>query len=217
MSQKKLSVTSGILYLSLVVLGPIALLLIPSIFDVDQINDFASNHLGLMIAWIFADLVIIGVEILLTQYLYKLFKNYNQKLSLYAAIFRFLVVVIMVVNMSFLMITLLSQGSNADVFIPLHGIGVYTWQLSFSFHVFLLGIIIFKYIKTLWRYLGLTLMIGAFGYLIDSFIALSQLDISILNILSSILLVFITISEIGTGIALLLNKLSEHREEQIKP
>jgi len=83
---------------------------------------------------------------------------------------------------------------------------VYIWQLFFSVHVFILGLIIFKYNKTLWKYLGVVLLIGAFGYLIDSIIALGNLDYQILNTLSGFLLIFITVGEIGTGIGFLLNR-----------
>lgn len=207
MNQKRMSVLSGLLYLSLVFFGPIALLILPSQFDVVDINLFAKDNIGLLLLWILVDLIIIGIEIMLSIYLYRLFKTYSIKLSTYAFIFRLAVVLVMVVNTTFLVITLANNGSNADNYIPLHQTGTYIWQLCFSVHVFLLGLIVVKHNPSLWRYLGMVLLIGSFGYLVDAIIALGNIDNPILNIMSGMLLIFITIGEIGTSIGLLMNKI----------
>lgn len=215
MSVKKRSFIAGLLYLSLVVFGPIALLLIPSQFDVANINLFAENHIGLLIIWILVDLIIIGIEIILSIYLYQLLKVYNKTLSIYAFIFRMAVVVVMLMNAVYLSLVVLSNGSNADLFIPRHQEGIYIWQLFFSVHVFILGVIILKYNQLRWKYLGGVLLLGSFGYLIDSVISLGDLDVQVLNILSSFLLIFITVGEIGTGIGLLMNKVVSKEIEPI--
>lgn len=193
MSQKKRSLFTGLLYLSLVIFGPIALLLIPSQCDVIDINQYAESHMGLIIVWILIELIIIGIEVILSLYLYKLLKVYHKNLSFFAFIFRIAVVVVMIVNVFYLSMILFNQGQNADLFIPRHQDGIYIWQLFFSVHVFILGLIIFKYNKTLWKYLGVVLLIGAFGYLIDLIIALGNLDYQTLNTLSGFLLIFITV------------------------
>lgn len=211
MNQRKRSLIAGILYLSLAFIGPFALLIIPSQFDVDQVEVFTSNHLWLVMIWLFLDLVIIGIEISLTIHLCKLFNVYHKTLSMITSFFRLVVVLVMVVNVVFLSLVLINQGNNAFMYIDYHQIGVYVWQLWFSIHVFLLGFMVLIYNKSLWKCLGAALILGAFGYVIDAIRALFELDYAILASISGILLIFITISEIGMAIGLILNKIVDKK------
>lgn len=207
MNQRKRSLITGLLYISLALLGPVALLIIPAQFDVDNVTLFAQDHLWLVVIWIVLELMIIGIEVILTINLYQMFKVYHKVLSFVASIFRFAVVLIMSVGVIFLSLILFNQGSGADMWIENHQTFVYIWQLWFSVHVFILGLMILKNNKTYWKYLGCALLIGAFGYLLDATRALTHVDNPIVSSLSTILLIFITIGEIGMSIGLIKNKI----------
>lgn len=198
MSISTLSYRTGLLYLSLVVLGPLAFLILPEQYAI-------GNERGLLVLWIITELAIIGVEIILSVYLYKLFKVYDEKQSKLAFILRLLVVVVMSVNALFLVIILLG---NVDVvqYLNLHSKFIYIWQIFFSLHVGLLGYMLYRNNQSYWRYLGIALILGGIGYLLDTIVNLGQIDFSVLNVISIILLIFVTIGEIGLTIGLIMKK-----------
>jgi hypothetical protein len=216
MSIKRRSFITGLLYVSLVFLGPVGFLLLPEQFDVENINAFTSSNLGLLGGWIFVELLIIAVEVVLSYYLYKLLEHYHKGLSFAAFIFRLLVVLVMIVNAIFLTIVLLNSGDNANTLIPLHSMVVYVWQLFFSVHIILLGFIVYRYLISKWRYLGLALMLGSVGYILDSIVNLGNIHSNLLSTLSTIFLLFITIGEIGMAIGLLTNKIGEQNHDDSK-
>lgn len=206
MNHKNISKITGVLYLSLVVLGPIGFLIIPELFMVDNINEFASQNLGLLVAWVLVDILIIVIEVFISLYLFKLLQNYGKNTALAISISRFLIVVIMIVNVVFLLVPLFGGGANADTFIGYHNDGVYVWQIPFSIHVGLLGYMALKTISSKWRYLGPALILGGLGYLLDSIKYLANIDSSLLENFTMILLVFVMIGEIGIAIGFLLHK-----------
>lgn len=203
---KRISRITGILYLSLVVLGPIGFLIIPELFRVDNINEFASQNLGLLLAWILVDIIILVVEVFISLYLYKLLQGYGKNLALTISISRFLIVGIMIVNTIFLLIPLFNGGANADTFIGYHNAFVYVWQIPFSIHVGLLGYMAIKTISTKWRYLGPALILGGLGYLVDSITYLGNIESLLLENITMVLLLFVMIGEIGIAIGFLLHK-----------
>jgi hypothetical protein len=71
----------------------------------------------------------------------------------------------------------------------------------------LLGTIIWRHVIGNWRYLGLFVLIGAFGYLMDSLYNLWWSDVAWLGQLTTVLLVFVTIAELGMAVALLFARL----------
>ena len=206
MNQKKRSLIAGLLYLSLAIIGPFALLIIPSQFSVDSLDVYVKENLWLLAIWGLLDLIIIAIEIALMLHLCKLFSVYHKTLSMVTSFFRLMVILVMVVNVLFLSIVLVTQGDQTSYLLDYHQTGVYIWQLWFSIHVFLLGYMVFIFNKTLWKYLGVALILGSFGYLIDAYRALFDVDYALLSGLSSILLIFITLSEIGMAIGLIINK-----------
>lgn len=207
MSLEKRSFLSGLLYVSLAVFGPIGFLILPEQFNVSNISDFVSENTMLLVAWVSVDIIIIIIEIVLTWYLLVLFNQYNKKISLTAFVLRMIMVGVMVVNAAMLFVLLVSSNADAANYINFHSDGVYVWQLFFSVHVFLLGYMVYKYNPLRWKYLGIALILGAFGYLIDSIVNLGNLDLAVLNTLSTLLLVFVTIGEIGMAVGLILKKI----------
>ena len=206
MSLEKKSFITGILYVSLAVLGPIGFLILPEQFQVINVNDFVTTNMGLVGVWVIVDLMIVAIEIVITIFLLHLFNTYNKTLSFIAFVFRMIMTSIMVVNAIFLFIVLVGSNVDAARYFQYHSDGIYVWQVFFSVHVFLLGYMLFKNNPSNWRYLGVALILGALGYLLDSIINLSSLDIALLNVLSLILLIFVTIGELGMAVALIMKK-----------
>ena len=208
MSLKKRSLIAGLLYISLAILGPIGLMVIPSQFtNASDLSLFASTHQGLLLVWFIVEIVIIGVEIVLTYYLWKIFNHFNEKLSLYAFVLRMTMVVIMVLNASVLLALFVKQGETATSMIALHTKGVYLWQAFFSVHILFIGYMVLKYVNSGWKYLGIAMILGALGYALDSVNHLAMIDSSFFVTVATILLVFVTIGEVGMAISLLLKKI----------
>ncbi|AUD64630.1 hypothetical protein BK011_02650 [Tenericutes bacterium MZ-XQ] len=206
MTQRKRSLIAGILYLSLIIPGPFAFLLIPDmIYNAVDPNQYILNNMYLIYIWLFLDVLIIGIEIALAFLLLKLFLPVDRFLSQVAYVLRMIVVGVMIINVVYLMLILIGSGTNPIGFVDLHVDFTFVWQFVFSFHVLVLGIIMIKYVKTLWKYLGYILILGSVGYLIDVFNHFI-LDSLFFTSVGNLLLIFVTLAEIGMGIALLLNK-----------
>lgn len=206
MTDKKRSFIAGILYLSLIIPGPFAFLLIPDmIYNALDPNQYILNNMYLIYVWLFLDILIIGIEIVLAFLLLKLFLPVNQLLSKIAYVLRMIVVGVMIINVVYLVLILVGSGANPVHYVDLHVDFTFVWQFVFSFHVLVLGIFMIKYIKTIWKYLGYILVLGSVGYLIDVFNHF-LLDSLFFTNVGNVLLVFVTLAEIGMGIALLLNK-----------
>lgn len=207
MTLKKRNLIAGILYLALIIPGPFAYIMIPNLLESQSnIINYVSSHMSLIYVWILLDLLIIGIEIVLSWYLLKIFEGFNKKLSILAFIFRLAVVAVMFINVAFLFNIVLSDGVQSLQMIKNHKTFIMIWQISFSVHVALLGYMIFKGLKNYVKYLGIILMIGALGYLIDS-LNYFFIDSQFFTSLGSFLLIFITLGEISMGIALLAKKI----------
>ncbi len=208
MSLKKQSLIAGILYLSLAVIGPIGLMVLPSPFLTSGNQEaYVMDNLNILFLWFVVEILIVGIEIFLTYYLWKIFNNYHKKLSLYAYISRMAMIVIMIVNAGMLLALFVRQGSAAENLLNLHTSIVYIWQALFAAHVVLIGYIVYRYVSGLWKYLGIALIFGALGYALDSWNNLTYLSPAFLTGLASTLLVFVIIGEIGMAIALLANRI----------
>ena len=177
---------AGILAILLVLLGPFSQLYVPSTLivpgDATATADNIRASESLFRLAIISDLFIFFDEIVLTVLLYVLLRPVNRMLSLVAAFARLSMAIIQGINLlpSFIVLLLLSGASYLRVFEPdqLDSLellflnarehGVYVWQAVFVLHLFVLGYLVFKsgYFP---RILGLLLILGALGYLIDSF------------------------------------------------
>lgn len=207
MTLKKRNLIAGILYLALIIPGPFAYIMIPSLLESQSsIINYVSTHMSLIYLWILLDVLIIAIEIILSYYLLKIFEVFNKKLSMVAFILRLAVVAVMIINVVFLVNIVISNGVETLEMIKNHKTFMMIWQLFFSIHVVLLGYMIFKGLKNYLKYLGIILMLGALGYLIDS-LNYFFIDNEFFTLLGSFLLIFITVGEISMGVALLLKKI----------
>ena len=78
MTLKKRNLIAGILYLALIIPGPFAYIMIPNLLESQSnIINYVSSHMSLIYVWILLDLLIIGIEIVLSWYLLKIFEGFN--------------------------------------------------------------------------------------------------------------------------------------------
>ncbi len=177
---------AGILAILLVVLGPFSLIYVPSTLivpgDATATADNIRASESLFRTAIIIDLVIFFDEIVLTVLLYVLLRPVSRTLSLVAAFARLSLAIIQGINQlpSLIVLLLLSgagyfaafEPSQLDalvlLFLNARESGVYIWQAVFVLHLVVLGYLVFKsgYFP---RILGVLLVLGGLGYLIDSF------------------------------------------------
>ena len=177
---------TGLLLLLLVVVGPFSQLYVPSTLivpgDATATADNIRASESLFLSGIVGQSVVFLTEIVLTVLLYVLLRPVSRTLSLVAAFARLAMAVIQGINLlpNFIALLLLSGAGYLSVFeadqldalvllfLNAHGYGVYIWQMFFTLHLFVLGYLIFKsgYFP---RILGVLVVVGSLGYLIDSF------------------------------------------------
>jgi hypothetical protein len=177
---------AGILAILLVVLGPFTLLYVPSTLIVPEDATATADNIraseSLFRIAIISDLLIFFDEIVLTVLLYVLLRPVSRTLSLVAAFARLAMAVIQGINLlpNFFVLLLLSGAGYLAAFEPdqldalvllflnAREYGVYIWQAVFVPHLFVLAYLVFKsgYFP---RILGILLVFGALGYLVDSF------------------------------------------------
>ena len=206
MNLEKKSLQAGLLYFALIPPGILAFLWIPDhILSKENPSIFILNNLWLIILWMFLDIIILVIEVYLTIYLKQIFDSYHKHLSKLAFYLRMLMVAVMVVNLGMLIVLLFDQG-NATNYVLYHLDGTYSWQIPFSLHVFLLGYLVASKVKTKWAYLGYVLILGSFGYLLDSTQYFWITDSAFFAAIVSFLLIFVTLGEIGMAYALVRRK-----------
>jgi len=211
---------AGVLYLLISVLAPFSILYIPSTLIVPgDAATTASNIMaseGLFRLGIVGDSVVILLEIALIAVLYQLLRPVNRTLALVATFARLAMTVVMAVNVfnSLGVLLLSSDAKYLTVFEPgqlhalvllflnLHDSGVYIWQVIFSFHLLVLGYLVFKS-GFFPRILGILLMVACLGYLMDSFGILFPIS-GALSIVSSVLLAVGVIGELSFTLWLLI-------------
>ena len=177
---------AGLLLLIVAVLGPFSVIYVPSTLIVPGDATATADNIEAS-KWLFrlgivSDSVIFLIEIVLTVLLYVLLRPVSRTLSLVAAFARLAMAIIQGINLLpyFTALLLLSGAGYLRVFEPdqlealallflnAQQYGVYIWEAFFGFHLFVLGYLIFKsgYFP---RILGVLVVVGALGYLIDSF------------------------------------------------
>lgn len=176
----------GVLYLLIFFVGPFAFfmgrtsIVVPGDATATVANLMASEsmfRLGMM-----AETVIVLVEIVVSALLYVLFRSVSRPLSLAAALARFLQSAVQAVNLITAVpaLVLLGGAGYMTVFAPeqldalvllfadANAFMILIWGLIFGFHLLLLGSLVYRS-GFLPRLLGILLMIGAAGYLAQSY------------------------------------------------
>ena len=177
---------AGFLYLLLFPLGIFGILYVPSNLIVPGDAATTANNImaseSLFRLSILSALFVQITQILLVIVLYKLLKPVNKNHALLMVIFALIAVPIAMLNeLNNIVALLLLRGTDnltvfgADqlhaqvmLFLDLHEHGIFIAQIFWGLWLFPMGYLVFKS-GFLPRILGILLMIGCFGYLIDSF------------------------------------------------
>lgn len=214
---RKLARQAGLLYLLIAVFGAFAIAYVPSQIVVAGDAQATLANLqarpGLFRLGVFADMAVIGLEIELTAILFFLLRPVDPLGSLVAAMARYGMVLVMLVNLllnvtAFMMAQGTLPGAPATILalFDVHAMGIYLWGVLFGSHLLVLGTLIWRsgYLP---RLLGGALVIGAFGYLIEGMSRIMGLDYPILGVLITGLLILVTIAELSLAFWLLIKGL----------
>lgn len=228
-SPKRYARIIGALYLLIFFVGPFAFFMgrtgvvVPGDPAATVDNLLASEtmfRLGMV-----AETVIVLVEIVVSALLYVLFRQVSRPLSLAAALARFAQSMLQAVNLLTAVPALLLLGGagyvaafepaqlNALVllFLDVNAFVIIIWGLIFGFHLVLLGFLVYRS-GFLPRILGILLMIGAVGYLAQSYghLLVPQYD----EILATVVIVLSIPGELAFTIWLLWKGVNDEQWEQ---
>jgi len=172
-------------------------------------------HQGLFRITLFSDILIILIEMLLTVMLYNMFKVVNNTIAKVALYSRLAMSFIMAINLINYLIPLhllsdidyfkdIEQAQSlALLFLDAHQYGVLIWGIFFGIHLTALGYMVYRsgYVP---RILGVLLLLGSFGYTIESVATFTMPDNLLLSYLSMGLLGFAVIGELSFAIWLMI-------------
>lgn len=212
---------TGALYLVVALAGGFSILYVPGLLDVpgDPAATFANIEArrGLFHAGLAGDLVMMIAEVLVSAMLVFMFRPVNATLALAAGFARMMMVAVMAAMLFFHAAALaLSDGSVpldsfstaqrvelAGLMRHVHDAGVWIWQIFFCLHLLLLGALVT--VSGLYpRILGLGLVIGGAGYLVDSIQMFALPEAATLAAVKVALLGIVTLAELGFALWLLL-------------
>jgi hypothetical protein len=168
---------AGWLYLLLIPLGVFGIMYVPATLVVSgdaasTISNIVANEMLFRLSVVSAFLVQL-VSIFVVLYLYKLLKPVDQNHALLMVLFLLLAVPITFINELFHIAVLVLLNSAepshglVSFFLELHGHGIFVSQIFWGLWLFPMGYLVFRS-GFLPKFLGVLLMIGCLGYLIDS-------------------------------------------------
>jgi hypothetical protein len=169
---------AGILYLSLIPLGILGIIYVPSNLIVPgdittTISNITENET--LFRWsIISALAVQLVNIILVILLFKIFKPIHTTMAALMVIFSLLAVPIAFINEinNLAVLQLLDHPNESEhlisVFLNLHHHGIIIAQIFWGLWLFPLGYLVYHsgYMP---RFIGILLMIGCVGYVVDSF------------------------------------------------
>ena len=212
---------TGLFYLVIAFAGGFSILYVPGSLDVagDPAATFANIEArrGLFHAGLLGDVVILVAEILVSVMLYFMFRQVNPTLSLAASYARLMMVAVMASMLFFHAASLaLADGTiPLDSFSPeqryelaglmrhVHDAGVWIWQLFFTLHLILLGSLVMRS-GDYPALLGGALIVGSFGYTLDSVQMFAFPDAALLASVKIAFLVIVSLAEITFALWLLI-------------
>lgn len=227
--QKTKARIAGMLYLVIFIVYPLASLIGKSLIIVPGDAMATANNIlekeSLFRFGIAGEAIIFLVELVLAGILYELLKPVNTALSLASAFSRVAEAIVQAVNLlpSILALLLVSGGTYLTVFEPeqLNGLlllfmdafnfMIIVWGFFFGFHLILLGYLVAK--SDLFpKILGILLIFGGIGYLLQSFgtFILPQFE----SLLATIVLILATPSELAFTLYLLIKGVRDQKQLQ---
>ena len=204
---------AGLFYLTIAVAGGYAIAYVPADLyggkTAGALAEIAARP-GFFLSGIAGDVVMMLAEIVVTAMLFFMFRPVSPTLSLAAALARFAMVAVMATMLFFqaalfliatgaLPLDGMPEATRSDLgalLRAMHDAGVWIWQIFFTVHLWLLGALV---LASGWfpRLLGLGLIIGGAGYLLDSIHAFAVPDLALLGLVKVALLAIVTVSEVG--------------------
>ncbi len=218
--KRSLARAAGLLYLLTAAAGFFSILWVPSQLTVpgDPAGTAAliAARPGLFAAGVGVDVLIMLAEVLLAAMLYAIFRSCGPVLALAAAAARLMTAAVMAVMLlpqagilalvtEDTALVSLDAGQRAEiawVLRQVHDAGVWVWQVFFTLHLWLLGLLAWRS-GTVPRLLAGGLVIGGTGYLADSARAFAFPDSDAFEIVGTALLAIVIAAEIGFAIWLL--------------
>lgn len=210
---------TGITYLAIALFGGFAIGYVPSVI-IDGANPAGTvkniqENMALYKFGIGADALVMVLEIIASTMLFFMFKPVSAVAAAGATIARLLMVATMAAmlffhagilalidpNMATQTMHEPSRLALIETFLSMHHAGVWIWQIFFFAHLSILGRLV------LWsgrfpRIIGYGLMIGAFGYLLDSLYAFAFPDADWLGWTRVGFLVIVTLAEVSFALYL---------------
>ncbi|MDO6588411.1 DUF4386 domain-containing protein [Salipiger sp. 1_MG-2023] len=212
---------TGALYLAIALAGGFSILYVPVMLNVPgdpaATFDNIARHRGLFHAGLIGDLVMMTAEIFVSAMLYFMFRSVNPTLALAACFARLMMVAVMSSMLFFHAGSLaLADGSVplgsfseaqrlqlAGLMRHVHDAGVWIWQVFFCLHLILLGRLVVR--SGLYpRLIGVGLMVGGTGYLVDSVQVFALPEAATLEALKVALLMVVTAAELSFALMLIL-------------
>ena len=211
---------AGSLYLVIGIAGVFSIIWVPAQLTVsgDPSGTAAliAQRPGLFAAGVGADVVLMIAEIMLSVMLYAMFRSHGHVLALSAAAARLIMVAVMAAMLlpeaGILALVSrdapfveLNEGQRAElawVLRKIHDAGVLVWQVFFTMHLWLLGVLAWRS-ECVPRLLAGGLAIGGTGYLAASVHAFHFPQVAALGAAVMALLAVATLAEIGFAIWLL--------------
>lgn len=204
---------TGAVYLTIAVAGAISIAYVPSQLVVasDPAATYANiaANKGLFHLGIAGDVVILLAEIMATAMLYTMFRPVNATLSFAAALARLSMVGVMAAMLFFHVAGLaIATGDGFAAFTPdqrfalagvmlqVHDAGVWIWQIFFTIHLALLGWLVLASGRFP-RIIGMALIVGSAGYVLDSLHAFALPEADLLGALRIGFLVIVTLAEVS--------------------
>ncbi|MBL4593006.1 MAG: DUF4386 domain-containing protein [Flavobacteriales bacterium] len=170
---------AGVFYLLLIPLGILGIIYVPTTLIVAensrQTIENIIQHETLFRWSIVSALVVQLINVALVFLLFKLFKNINKTLAYLMVTFSFLGVFIAFFNEinNLTVLHLLPQGNEnqelISLFLNIHQQGIILAQVFWGLWLFPLGLLIYKS-NFFPKLLGILLMLGCIGYVMDSFL-----------------------------------------------
>ncbi|MBL4812841.1 MAG: DUF4386 domain-containing protein [Rhodobacteraceae bacterium] len=205
---------AGALYLGIAIFGGFSIGYVPQVIiaagDAAATTANLSANLSLHKSGIFADIIVILFELVLTAILYVLFRDASPTLCIIALISRAGMITVMGINLLLwvMPLALINSGLAGHealivLFFDIHTLGVFVWQLFFGLHLLALGWTIIR-TDLVPHFLGWGLFVGAFGYLFQGIVELIIVDVPAIDLFAGGLLVIVTISELSFGVWLLI-------------
>jgi hypothetical protein len=232
--QHKNAKAIGILYLVIAIVGGFSIGYMPSeIIDLKNAEATFTNfnkQSTFFFIGVLGDIIVLILEVLLTTLLFELYKSTSKTLSSIAGISRLAMAIIMGINLinylipvfiynqgttSLINIDIATQKDISILFFYAHKIGEYCWQLFFSIHLFVLGILINKS-NFVSKKIGLAMLIGSFGYFFQSLFFFLTIDNPTCATVINILLAIAVLGELSFTFSLLFKGIKLNTEKPHK-